>query len=327
MTETLEITDTGSERRVGVEIELSGITIAKAAEIVSHFFGGELRYLTDYEIEVNSPELGEFRIEVDFALLKKWGKARAETGSAQSVIDQLSEEMLASLAQQIAPSEIVTPPLPWQRVADLDKLVMQLQQAGAKGTDDSLVYAFGVHFNPQAPSLTATSICSYLRAFVLLYDWLQKQAKLDFSRRVSPFINAFPGKYVELILAADYEPDQDQLLDDYLAYNPTRNRALDLLPLLAYIDAPRVYTYVNDSLVKPRPTYHYRLPNSRVGDPAWRLSDEWQQWLILERLVQKPLLIAAMSEDYLSCISNPLNVLKTEWQKRTAQWLNDAQLL
>ena len=38
------------------------------------------------------------------------------------------------------------------------------------------------------------------------------------------------------MLDAGYGPDLGALIDDYLAANPTRNRALDLLPLFAELD-------------------------------------------------------------------------------------------
>ncbi|OBX33760.1 putative amidoligase enzyme [Halomonas elongata] len=38
------------------------------------------------------------------------------------------------------------------------------------------------------------------------------------------------------MLDPDYQPDLRTLIDDYLEYNPTRNRELDLLPLFAYLD-------------------------------------------------------------------------------------------
>jgi hypothetical protein len=35
---------------------------------------------------------------------------------------------------------------------------------------------------------------------------------------------------------ARLRPDLDTLIDDYLEYNPTRNRALDFLPLFLHLD-------------------------------------------------------------------------------------------
>ena len=65
----------------------------------------------------------------------------------------------------------------------------------------------------------------------------------------------------------------------------TRDRELDLLPLFAHLVPDQVYATVSETLVKPRPTFHYRLPNSRVDDAAWGgVIEEWNRWVAVERL-------------------------------------------
>ncbi|MDX1605984.1 MAG: amidoligase family protein, partial [Candidatus Competibacterales bacterium] len=63
-------------RRVGVEIEFSGLSVRTAAEQVAGTFGGALAPRTPYEIAVTGTTLGDFQVEVDFALLKRLGQAR-----------------------------------------------------------------------------------------------------------------------------------------------------------------------------------------------------------------------------------------------------------
>lgn len=288
----------GRMRRVGVEIEFAGLAVADVAQLVQDHFGGESVRRTDYEVVVEDTRFGDLRVELDVALLKKMGRDRAEgEESGFGRMSEWTEELLARIAPHFAPCELVTAPLPMERVTELDPLIECLHAAGARGTDDSWIYAFGVHFNPEAPALEAGSILAYLRAFVLLEDWLRESLAVDLSRRLTPFIDPFPKAYRELILSPEYRPDLDRLGDDYLEHNPTRNRALDLLPLLAHIDEDRVRAAVSDPLVKLRPTYHYRLSNCRVGDPAWRLTGEWRHWLVVERLAQRPDLLRGLSEE------------------------------
>lgn len=315
-------TASGSLRRVGVEIEFAGPELAAVAEQVAACFGGEILPDTDYEIRVRSPELGEFRVEVDVSLLKNLGQQRAGQAQTPGALEQFSEELLASLLRQLAPLEIVTPPLPMERLPELDALVARLGNLGGEGTDAALLYAFGVHFNPEAPSLEAADILAHLRAFVLLYDWLKAELKVDPARRLSPFIRPFPKGYAQRLLQPSYRPDRDTLIDDYLRFNPTRNRALDLLPLFAHLDRERVFGVVPDPLINPRPTYHYRLSNSRVGDPHWRLSGEWRYWLVVEALAANPPKLQAMGADYLALLDRPLGDIFSQWTTKTAQWLN-----
>ncbi len=310
-----------SERRVGVEIEFSGLTVARAAETVRRTFGGTLRARTDYEIDVTGTALDDFRVEVDVALLKRLGQARSDGEPAPGMVGQLSEDVLAALARQLAPCEIISSPLPFDCMAELDRLVVALRSAGARGTDDALVYAFGVHFNPEPPALDSATVLAHMQAFALLHDWLLSRLDVDWVRRLTPFIRPWARPYVELILARDYAPDLDRLIDDYLVHNPSRNHALDMLPLFAYFDHQRVRAVVDDPRVTARPTFHYRLANCRVGDPHWRLTDEWQSWLMVEALAADAHKRAAMSRDYRRLLRRPWGDLFAEWSQRAGAWL------
>lgn len=309
-------------RRVGVEIEFAGLTVQTAAEQVVEVLGGTANTLTDYEIEIVDTELGEFLVEVDFALLKRLGQARAEAEQPPGVVEQWSEEMLAALARQVTPCEIVTAPIRFDRVTELDALMEALRQAGARGTDDALVYAFGVHFNPEVSGLNVADILPTMQAFAVLHDWLLVRLQIDPVRRVVPFIKPWPVAYAALILAPDYRPDMTRLIDDYLIHNPTRNRAMDMLPLFAHLDRERVRAMVEDDRIKPRPTYHYRLSNCRIGDPDWRLSDEWRQWLAIEALARDTDKLAAMSAAYVELLGRTVGDLFADWPGQVERWMS-----
>jgi hypothetical protein len=126
-----------------------------------------------------------------------------------------------------------------------------------------------------------------------------ERTAVDFTRRISPYINPFPAAYARLVLAPDYPADAGRLIDDYIAHNPTRNRPLDMLPVLAHLDERRVMERVEDPhLVKGRPAFHYRLPNCMVNEPGWTLAREWNAWVDVERLAADPDRIARMARDY-----------------------------
>ena len=98
-------------------------------------------------------------------------------------------------------------------------------------------------------------------------------------------MQSYPEDYVAHVLAADYRPDLETLIDDFLEFTPTRNRPLDLLPLFAHIDEDRVMAApVEKELIKPRPAFHYRLPNCLVDEPDWSLAVPWNDWVEVERL-------------------------------------------
>ena len=73
-------------------------------------------------------------------------------------------------------------------------------------------------------------------------------------------------------------------IDDYLAFNPTRNRDLDMLPLLLHLDGARVRAALPNEKINGRPAFHYRLPDARVSDPGWSVAPDWNRWVAVERL-------------------------------------------
>jgi hypothetical protein len=45
---------------------------------------------------------------------------------------------------------------------------------------------------------------------------------------------------------------------------------------------------VERELIKPRPAWHYRLPNCLIDDPEWSLARPWSEWVTIERLAADP---------------------------------------
>ncbi len=311
----------GQPRRVGVEIEMSEIPLPRIAELVQANFGGTIRRISHYELEVKDTPWGTFKIELDFELLQRYG--REKLGQPLGEIEQLANDTILALAQNLVPSELVTPPIPVTSLWELEKLTDKLREAGAKGTFDGWMTAFGVHLNPELPDTSAKTITQYLKAFECLYDWLKDREEVALTRQLSPFIKSFPDDYANLILQPDYWPDLDQLIDDYLEHNPSRNRALDMLPIFGYLDKERVMQGIGDQKLRVRPTLHYRLPNSDIDNPLWSLSLCWNDWCQVEALANNPRRLRNFSEEYLNH-HKPFNLnIITPWHEKVSKWLTD----
>jgi len=311
--------DKGDERRVGVEIELSAPDIDSLVVIVQSVFGGISESISAYEWEVRDSCFGKFGIEVDYDYLKKIAKESDKSGK---VIDELQTHALGALSSALVPFEIVTPPIPVSQLPTMEDLTVKLRERGAKGTKDAVWKAYGLHLNPEVPSLDAPSCLRYLKAYLCLHDWLIEQEKVDLSRRITPYVDAFGSDYIGLVLAGDYEPGITTLIDDYLQYNPTRNRSLDMLPLFSFLDRERVASAVNDELVKARPTFHYRLPNCDIDNPQWSVADAWNGWCMVERLAENTILLEAATKDYLDHQSQILPDIIDPWLKKANHWVS-----
>lgn len=316
----------GEPRQVGVEIELLGIRADRLAEVVQEAIGGTIDRVSRSEYVLDVPNQGGYRIEVDFALLKDMAKEEA-AGDAEG--DEVPRDFLVdaldALSSLVVPCEIVSPPLAMESICEpMDAIVDAVRAAGAHGTRSSIAYAFGVHLNVEPPDMEADTIMSYLRAFACLFDWIVWDGKVDLSRRVTPYINPFPPEYVALILAPNYEPDMDTLVADYLESNATRNRALDMLPMLASIDQDAVSAAVDDPRVKARPAFHYRLANSCVDEPGWSIADPWSNWVRIEQLAADRDALSSLAAELLTGMQRLLHPVDSQWRKRVERWIEQS---
>lgn len=283
----------GEPRRVGVEMEMAGLDAGRIAAAVVAELGGDFEPESAFSGNVHGTRLGDFRIELDASVLTSRGYLdtlnklgiEIEPGELR---DNL-ESVLSRLAGLVVPHELVCPPLAVDRLPEIDAVRARLHAAGARGTHSSALYAFGLQFNVEVHDTGAEHLLSVLRAFFLAFPDIVERENIDFSRKLTPFVQPFPADYVALVLDPDYAPDRDRLIDDFLAHTPTRNRPLDLLPLFAWLDEERVMAApVERHLIKPRPTWHYRLPNCLIDDPGWSLHAPWADWVRVERLAADP---------------------------------------
>jgi hypothetical protein len=314
-------TPSGQLRRVGVELELGGLELDAVARIVAAHLGGPVTELGRYELQVGGDGAGAWTVELDFTWLKELGRQQRDPEDVLTPIEEVGERVLLSTTEWLIPVEIISPPLPMDRLAEVDVLIARLRAAGAQGTGGALHYAFGLQLNPEVPGSDGVTLLRYLRAFLCLADWLTKRARVDLARRLTAYVEPFPRGYIRRVLDPDYRPALAGLIDDYLEANPTRNRALDFLPLFLQLDPRRVRDVVTDVRVKPRPALHYRLPNCEIDRPDWGLRPVWNDWLQVEYLAAEPDRLGALCTAYIEFLDRPLGQLFESWADRVEPWL------
>jgi len=317
-------TPKGKDRRVGFEFELANIEAKPLAEMVQRIFGGEIERRHDIYYQVKDTKAGDFTIELDAHPIQqvsdyvKNSTEDLEKDDVKRSVMEKAGQWVKELAETVVPYEIVTPPLAFEQFEQLDGLMEELREAQAKGTQASVIYAFGMHLNPEIYDDHPRALRDVLRAFLLLYPWFVEEMQVDAARRITPFINPFPKKYIKKILALEYAPDLEQFIKDYLRDNPTRNRALDMLPLFAELK-PELLDVLDKSqreLVKARPTFHYRLPNCDFDQDGWSIAKDWNLWVEVEKLAQDEKRLTRLSRDYLTFLDKPLHMISSEWAKK-----------
>ncbi len=96
-----------------------------------------------------------------------------------------------------------------------------------------------------------------------------------------------------------------------------------MLPLFVYLDENRVRSQVDDELVKPRPTFHYRLPDCDIHKPEWGLHVAWNDWVEVERLAADETRLQACCAAYESYLDSPLERIFGDWAKTVErEWLD-----
>ncbi len=309
----------GHPRMVGLEIEFAGIEPMQAAQIITSVFGGEISQEHRYQINISGSELGDFRVELDARILRRMAEEnifdKLGISLEEDSIRKSIEDVVDKMARSVVPLEIVMPPVRIDKLDKLENLREALQENKAKGTYASMVHAFGMHLNIEAPDLNVTTLLNYLRAFAVVYPWLLEVLKIDMTRRISPFVDPFPEKYVKKILNPEYDPDVDQFIKDYIEFNPTRNRPVDMMPIFGMLNEDLIAPVMEGEKNDPRPTFHYRLPNSRIDDPDWRFEDEWNHWLVVERLVADDEMLNKLCRLYLLRRDQTVISFRKEWAK------------
>lgn len=310
----------GTPRMVGFELEFSGLTLDQAVDALRSSLGGKLKNGTAAEQVVHVESMGDFHVELDWAYLKRKAVEKDQDQENGEWIEQASKA-----ASLLVPVEVVCPPIPIAHLNALNPMVSALRKAGAVGTEESLFAAYGVHINTEIPYLDAATMFSYLRAYSVLQWWLVEAHEVNTTRKISPYIDLYPEEYVKRLLSRS-NPGIDMVCADYLAYNASRNRGLDMLPLLAEIDDECVRSVVDDAKVKARPAFHYRLPNCNIERADWSLAQSWNKWCIIEQLSCRPDDLDELGAAFLDADRPVLGINRKKWVAFIDQWLKNRGL-
>jgi len=272
-----------SLRRVGLEIEFLGPSARVAAEALARHFVGTVIAEDPHAFRIHGTRLGDMSVETDLRYLHP--KRHPNLGLR---LNARTAAWLGTLVAPFVPRELITAPIPITQLSEVDALITVLRAAGARGRGAVLLDSLGLHFNIDPPRLDAATVTAYLKAFLVVNERLRRETARGRLRLACALPPDFPQAYVQRVLAPDYWPNVNQLTDDYLAANPTRDRAFDLLPLLAYLDEERVRKALPHEKIGPRPAFHYRLPQAHLSDPTWSILPDWERWLRVERLAADP---------------------------------------
>ncbi len=298
-------------RKAGIEIEFGGLEEEEAAGLIAETVGGRVVKKGEHEFRIEDTDIGTVKVMLDTAF-----RARHPSPIKAALLD---------LSRVVVPVEIVTEPLDRARLPMVDGLRAALREAGATGSRSGLFLGFGVHFNIDVPGEDAGDIIPTVTAFAFAEDWLRRETPIDTTRRVLPFVDPYPRRFVDRLAQEGPEWTTADLTRVYLEETPSRNRGLDLLPLLRHIDEPTVVEALGDtaSSVHARPAWHYRVPDSRIDEAAWSLAYEWNRWRIVECVAANRRLLERLRADWMRHRDSPTGTTG-DWRRHVEDVLTAA---
>lgn len=273
----------GSARRVGVEIELGGLSEAEVAEICTETLGGQAEQGSGPFWTIRDSRIGTLEVYLDIFLRK----------ATQTKLRDLALE----LGREVVPVEIVTEPLDMAGLEALEDLTVALRRAGALGSGAGWVFGFGVHLNVEIASSADADVVRPLLAYALIEDWMRRDNPIDESRRLLPFTDPYPTDLVRGLIALGPEAALQDVMTLYLSLTPSRNHGLDMLPVFAHL-APETVARALSGPVSARPAFHFRLPDCLIDEEDWSIADEWRRWIIVERVAGDAAVLARLAEGW-----------------------------
>jgi len=153
----------GELRTVGVEIEFVGPSAETTVQALQEALGGRLIEEDPHAFALKESAIGDLTVELYSRILHP-GK---QAGTQRGVLPKIAA-LFGFAARYLVPCELVTAPIPIDRLQEFNRILAVLRGIGAKGTQDAPFYAFGLHFNPEIPRLDAATVTAFLKSFTLL---------------------------------------------------------------------------------------------------------------------------------------------------------------
>lgn len=298
----------GTTRRIGIELEFAGVDEDAAARILADVTRGQVVRRDDRTWAIETSLLGTCETYLDTRF--------------RDDVAGLAGEVGLDLARLIVPVELVTAPFDPAHMPTFDKVIAALREKGAAGSRQGVLLGFGVHLNVEIADDTVDHLWRVTTSFALLEPYLRQTTGIDVSRRVLPFVQPYPDALVD-DLSGSEPADLSEFIETYLKHAPSRNHGLDLLPVMAHLAPDQVMDRITDgTATKPRPAFHFRMPDCRIDEVDWSIAVPWSAWIATERLAATRALfdrLCAARQNW----SRAGTLQRRRWDHEVADFLSD----
>ena len=169
------------------------------------------------------------------------------------------------MARAVIPVEMVTAPLSFDQLDELERFCAELRRGGAMGTGANPLFGFGVHFNVEVSDPHDAHTRNVVLALGLVEDWLRTRDLINTTRSALPYTDPWPHDFVDA-LVSDRPDTLDGVMALYAKHVDSRNHGLDLLPLFKSGCPDTFGARFPDHDTAGRPAFHFRMADCRIDE-------------------------------------------------------------
>ena len=179
-----------------------GPSARRAAQALAAGVGGHVVAEDAHAFAVRGSDLGDLAVELDL----RYAHPQRHGMTLPVRIGPKAAAGLGWLVSGAVPRELIVPPLPVDRLAEVDRILGLLRAAGAHGRGATVFGSLGLHFNIDAPAADLPRITAVMLAFGLMELRLRREIAQGQPRLERHLPPAYPPEFLHRIAAPGTGP-------------------------------------------------------------------------------------------------------------------------
>jgi hypothetical protein len=206
------------EPRTGIEIEFSGITLENTIKIVHRGAGGFVQKEVK-TIKTTLSHVGPNGMVFNELQISEWVINSPSIGKIIIKVDTNQVDDVSVLNAEDQVIEIVTSPIKGEQVAQFQKLVDHLKEAGARGTADG--FPVSIQYNTEmnhgdVATFNWKYLINLLRVYLSPAHHKQRQLVLRVPEFRLPYVSDYSPGFLKRLENESYDPSPREFYDDFV---------------------------------------------------------------------------------------------------------------
>lgn len=242
--------------RMGIEVEMNGVSQALVANALIELFGGTLKG----EYIEGSSLGGRIRVMRDGAMWQYDDWMRENNDGKESRFKRLYYSAKDALQSSV---EVVFPPLGYEGLVDLEKAMAAFKRLGAKSTSGFSCTA--IHPNLQVEVGNTTFNRNLIGNYSRNKDLFRAYFNPSRPRRRSPFIPDFQESLNSKLADYNYQPNAEEFWVDFKEGSHIKFSRINIGPVMLSdmsVGAEEKQRMIDEGWTNPRPAIEFREPET-----------------------------------------------------------------